>query len=93
MMLPGTWLSSPLSRAPLHLAGFSLASGGRPPELSRCFGHVHDHDDPPQVPLGLALPSMLYRLWTTRGNTEKLAQAPSSMDFAKHEHPFQLVCR
>ena len=30
-----------------------------------------------QVPLGLALPSMLYRLWTTRGNTEKLAQVLS----------------
>mmetsp|Transcript_44094 Transcript_44094/g.82464 ORF Transcript_44094/g.82464 Transcript_44094/m.82464 type:complete len:216 (+) Transcript_44094:66-713(+) len=33
-----------------------------------------------KVPLGLALPSMLYRLWTTRGNTEKLAQVSASVD-------------
>eukprot|EP00435_Cladocopium_sp_Y103_P017247 s3132_g4.t1 len=33
-----------------------------------------------KVPLGLALPSMIYRLWTTRGSTEKLAQVSASVD-------------
>ncbi|CAJ1445261.1 unnamed protein product [Effrenium voratum] len=33
-----------------------------------------------KVPLGLALPSMIYRLLTTKGNTEKLAQVSASVD-------------
>lgn len=33
-----------------------------------------------KLPLALALPSMFYRLWTTRGDTSKLAEVSASVD-------------